>query len=113
MGKRTSHPNPTNQNAKFQQFPILRDDRDMTGRNKRKPCPLCGAWVAARRLRLGYRVCTTCGEAQAAGERRRWLIVPLGKSNYQLLGTGARDAAPDSPARTLLRCLNPKTNNAE
>jgi hypothetical protein len=83
----------------------------MCAGNKRKRCALCPAWVPAKRLRLGYRVCTTCGEQQALQARRAWTVAPMGKSNYVLLGVGTSSAR--ATTLPLLRGLNPKNVSGE
>ena len=43
-------------------------------------CPQCGGFVDHRRVKLGYKLCTHCGEE--AAKQRRHTIVPMAKSNY-------------------------------
>jgi len=63
-------------------------------------CKLCGSWFSDERKALGYDICLWCGEEEAEAKRKSWTVVPLNKSNYQLITN-----------REELKGLNPKANN--
>ena len=65
-------------------------------------CKVCGDSFSAERKALGYDICLWCGEEQAMQDRQYWTVVPLNKSNYQLITN-----------REELKGLNPKSNNAD
>lgn len=48
-------------------------------------CIECGDEVSEGRARLGYKVCLSCGEADAVRARLSWCVVPMPKSNYVLV----------------------------
>lgn len=65
-------------------------------------CKMCGESFSAERKALGYDICLWCGEEQAMQDRQYWTVVPLNKSNYQLITN-----------REELKGLNPKSNNTD
>ena len=65
-------------------------------------CKICGDSFSAERKALGYDICLWCGEEQAMQDRQYWTVVPLNKSNYQLITN-----------REELKGLNPKSNNTD
>ena len=49
-------------------------------------CPHCQEEIiSAARLKLGYRLCLSCGEEEAKRQRSQWTVVPLHKSSYILV----------------------------
>jgi ribosomal protein L37AE/L43A len=67
----------------------------MTNEDTRYLCPECGGYVDHRRVKLGYRTCLECGEANAREVRH--CTAPLNKSNYMYISDLA-----------ILKQLNPK-----
>jgi hypothetical protein len=45
---------------------------------------ICGGGISEARFALGYRVCLSCGEAQAK-KRKFTVAIPYGKGAYQLI----------------------------
>jgi len=60
-------------------------------------CKLCGDVYDSKRLALGYAVCCECGDEIARKLNTKRTIVPMNKSNYQLVTD-----------MTILKQLNPK-----
>ena len=60
-------------------------------------CKLCGDVYDSKRLALGYAVCCACGDEIAHKLNTKRTIVPMNKSNYQLVTD-----------MTILKQLNPK-----
>jgi hypothetical protein len=49
-------------------------------------CDCCGDDVSTERWQLGYRVCMSCGEAQAREARSSWTVIQeYGKGPYQFI----------------------------
>lgn len=57
----------------------------MAKKGKIKTYCSCGNYIRRARVKLGYKTCLACGNAEALEERKSWTVAPLHKSGYQLL----------------------------